>query len=392
MRITRFLHNRRVTTDEMMASAYARTSARAAGRQVLAIQDTTSLRLDEQGVGLSLHPVLAVDAADGAVLGLIDAVFLRHEGGARGTQKSRPFEEKESRRWLDGARSASRLLAAGAASVTVVEDREGDVYEVFASRPEGVSMLVRAAQDRRLSGGGLLFETGQAWPEAGRMTVALAAAPGRKPRQAVIGVRYGEVEIERPANRGSASELAASLRLSLVVAEEIDPPKGLAPASWFLLATEKVQTLADATRTIGLYRMRWVIEQLFRTIKTKGFDVEALRQTPGGPLEKLTAAILVAGVSVMQLVAERDGAASRPSSDVLEAGDQAVLERICRSLEGDTAKQKNPHPPGSLAYAAWVFARLGGWTGYYGKPGHVVILRGITQFQAIKLGMNLRDV
>ncbi|MGA8447201.1 MAG: hypothetical protein WB766_18710, partial [Roseiarcus sp.] len=42
------------------------------------------------------------------------------------------------------------------------------------------------------------------------------------------------------------------------------------------------------------------------------------------------------------------------------------------------AKQKNPHPPGSLAFAAWVFARLGGWTGYYGKPGPIVMLRGLT--------------
>ena len=65
---------------------------------------------------------------------------------------------------------------------------------------------------------------------------------------------------------------------------------------------------------------------------------------------------------------------------------EPVLEQVCKSLEGDTQKQKNPHPKGSLAYAAWVFARLGGWTGYYGKPGPIVMLRGLTEFHAIKHG------
>jgi hypothetical protein len=94
----------------------------------------------------------------------------------------------------------------------------------------------------------------------------------------------------------------------------------------------------------------------------------------------------------MQLVAERDGAAGRPLADALDPNDRPALEKVCESLEGKTQKQKNPHPKGSLAYAAWVFARLGGWTGYYGKPGPIVMLRGLTEFQAIKQGWDLRNV
>jgi hypothetical protein len=54
----------------------------------------------------------------------------------------------------------------------------------------------------------------------------------------------------------------------------------------------------------------------------------------------------------------------RPLSDAFDVGDQPVLERVSHSLEGKTQEQKNPHPKGTLAFAAWVFARLGGWTGY----------------------------
>ena len=58
-------------------------------------------------------------------------------------------------------------------------------------------------------------------------------------------------------------------------------------------------------------------------------------------------------------------------------------------LEGRTERQKNPHPAGSLAFATWVCARLGGWTGYYGKPGPIVILSGWTEFQSLKHGAHL---
>jgi Transposase DDE domain len=392
MRITRFLHNPKVTLGEMVSTALARTSAGVGGRHVLAIQDTSSLRVDEKGVGLSFHPVIAVDASAGTVLGLVDNIFLRRSGGERAKRKQRGFEDKDSRRWLSGAESAGALAEAGAACVTVVEDREGDIYECFAFKPANVEKLVRAAQDRCLADGGSLFSKADAWDEAGRMSIDLAAAPGRKARTAELSVSFGKIEVMRPKNRKAADGLPAAITLTLVIGREIDPPEGQDPARWFLLTTHQVGDIADARRMIGFYRLRWTIEQLFRTMKTKGFDVEALRQEPDGPLEKLVTAILIAAVKVMQLVAERDGQARRPLSDVFDPGDQPALERVCQSLEGKTQRQKNPHPSGSLAYAAWVFARLGGWTGYYGKPGPVVMLSGLTQFHAIKHGWTLRDV
>ena len=93
------------------------------------------------------------------------------------------------------------------------------------------------------------------------------------------------------------------------------------------------------------------------------------------------------------MVRERDGTAGRPMQDAFDSDAQPALEAICRTLEGKTAKQKNPHPPGSLAYASWVCARLGGWTGYYGKPGPIVILHGLQSLQAMLTGWKIsRDV
>jgi len=392
MRITRFLHNPKVTPARMTKAALARTCTQVAGRHVLAIQDTSALRVDEMGVGLSFHPVIAVDAHHGTVLGLVDNVFLSREGGERARRKERNFTEKDSRRWLDGAERASALADAGAACVTVVEDREGDIYECFAFKPANVEKLVRAGQDRALADGTPLFSKADAWDEAGRMEVELPAAPGRKARTAELSIKFGTVEINRPASRKASDNLPKAIAITLVIGQEINPPAGQEPATWFLLTTHRVTDIAEARCIIGFYRLRWTIEQLFRTMKTKGFDIEALRQEQDGPLENLVTAILIAAIRVMQLVSEREGNTKRLLGDVLDPDDQPALERVCQSLEGKTAKQKNPHALGSLAYAAWVFARLGGWTGYYGKPGPIVMLRGLTQFNAIKHGWTIRDV
>lgn len=395
IKITRFLRNDAVSVGEMVATAAGRTMTRVGGRHVLAIQDTTTVRAEDKGRCIALHPVLAVDAVEGALLGLVDVQFFVRKGGKRERRKERDFAQKESRRWLGGIESAGDLAASGAACVTVIADREGDIYEDFACKPDGVEVLIRAGQDRSLVGGSRLFACTGSLAEAARMTVDLPAAPGRRARQAVLALRFCTVEIARPVSRKGKTEFKAlprSVTLSYVEALEVDPPPGVAAAHWRLLTTHKVADAADGRRIVGFYRQRWIIEQLFRTLKTKGFNVEALRIADGGPFEKLVTASVIAAVTVLQLVRDRDGVAKRPLEDAIDADDQPALEAVSASLEGKTVRQKNPHPKGSLAYAAWVFGRLGGWTGYYGKPGPVVMLKGLVQFHAIKHGWNLRYV
>jgi len=389
MRVGRFLRNPKVTHGEIFAQAAAGTAGRVAGLHVLAIQDTTSLRDDGAGRSLVAHATIALEAEAGALLGLAHGEILSRAGGLAESRKARAFDEKQSRRWLNGAEAGAGLAAAGAARVTVVADREGDIYEMFALKPEGVELLIRAAQDRALADDtGRLFAALAEQPEAGRFTVALPAAPGRKAREARLAVRFRPVTLKRPASRPAASGLPKAASAVLVEAREIDPPAGAVPAHWRLLTSHRIESFEAARWLAGLYRKRWVIEQLFRTIKTKGFDIERVTIAEA-PFEKLAATALVAGVSCLQLVQDRDGLAKRPLDDVFESDDQPALEAVSAQLEGKTVKQKNPHPKGSLAFASWVCARLGGWTGYYGKPGPVVMLRGLYQFRAIQHGWSL---
>ena len=140
----------------------------------------------------------------------------------------------------------------------------------------------------------------------------------------------------------------------------------------------------------ALYCQRWRIEEFFRTLKTAGFDIEAAEIGDPRAMINFVAAATVAAITVMQLVQARDGTTDQSLSTAFEPEDQRVLEALSAKLEGKTARQKNPHPKASLAFAAWVIARLGGWTGYYGKPGPRVMRRGLDDFRRIKFGTTLK--
>jgi hypothetical protein len=389
LRFWRFLHNRRVTPGEMVQAAGARTLERVRGRHVLAIQDTTSLRdaSNTSKRSLHLHALIAVDAADGSLLGLAHAAFLHRSGGQRETRKQRPFAEKESRRWLDATIQAGSLAQAGATCVTVVADREGDIYEEFALRPPTVELVIRAQQDRVLADGRLLSRCLDGVPELGREAVELPAGPGRAARTATLALRACPVRIKAPQRvRGGPAEVA----LWFVEAREIDPPDEASAAHWLLLTTHAVPNLAAARLITSFYRQRWTIEQLFRTMKTKGFDIESSQVGEGGAFENLAAATLIASVQVLQMVRERDGVAQRPLADAFDPADQPAMAAINATLQGKTERQKNPHPPDSLAWASWICARLGGWNCYYGKPGPITIHNGLLRLRALLYGWKLR--
>ena len=192
----------------------------------------------------------------------------------------------------------------------------------------------------------------------------------------------------------AAGDLPTTIALTLVDVREVLAPEDGEPIHWRLLTTHTVANLAEAHRVVELYRMRWSIEEFFRTLKTAGFDIEEADISDPQVMMKFVAAATVAAVTVMQLVKARDGTTDQQLADAFEPDDRPVLEALSAKLEGSTALQKNPHPKGSLAFGAWVIARLGGWTGYYGKPGPKVMRRGLEDFRRIKFGttLRLRDV
>jgi hypothetical protein len=399
MAVHRFLSSPYVSTENIVSTCAARTAAQCRGRRILAIQDTTEINFagrDKKRRGLGpagngktpgffIHPVIAVDVEPEAVIGLVDARIWTRAAGKRHPRRSRPMENKESARWLAGCVAATERLSQ-AAAVTMVADRESDIYPLFAQRPAGLDLIVRAAQDRSLADGTRLFDALNHAPVLASCKVRVAPrGPGDKGRLAEVELRATTVTIARPRN-GCDIGLPETITLTLVEAREVAPPAGRPALLWRLLTTHMVSNAADAGEIVNLYRLRWRIEQFFRTLKSDGLALEDSQVIDAERLFNLTAIALAAAIRTIQLVDARDGS-ERPASDVVDDCFAEALKRLSRKLEGD--KQKNPHPPTSLGFVAWIAARLGGWNCYYGKPGPKTMRIGWNQLATTLAGYAL---
>lgn len=397
----RFLDHDAVSHSEMLTNAARYTGQRAIARHVLAIQDTTEFNFprhtaskrgfgrsgNDRDPGLFLHPTIAVDAANGGMIGLVGAQIINRTSDKVEKRARRPIEEKESYRWLLAADEAAEVLA-GAACVTVVADRESDIYEQFARRPEGVHLLTRAAKDRCLADAGRLFATIDAWPEQHRETIELPAVPGRPARKACLALRFGAVSLRRPAT--ADTKLTAHVDLFVVDVVEIDAPAGSEPLHWRLLTTHAVTTVEQALQIVFWYRLRWTIEQVFRTLKSAAVQVDQSQVTQARRFVKLAVVGLIAAVRIMQIVIGRDGNTAQSMADAIDPAHEPALTVLNGRLEGKTEKLKNPHPPGSLAWFAWIVGRLGGWSGYtsrgYKPAGPKTIARGLLRLDSFLEG------
>jgi hypothetical protein len=404
MAVHRFLDRPEVTAAEILATLGERTARTCRGRRIVLVQDTTEINFrgrdrgrrdlgrggDNVGLGFFIHPVIAVDIESEAVLGVLGAEIWSRPAEPDGVRcrprRERALEQKESCRWLRGVTAAAQLRETP--QRIVIGDRESDIYAVFARCPAGTDLLVRAAQNRAVADGGRLFDAPASWPVVTRYALKVPSrGPGDAGRTAQIVGRAGPVRLKRPGHGFAASD-PPDLPLTLVEAREENPPANAAAIHWRLLTTLPAHTAEQVCEIVRLYRLRWQIEQTFRALKTDGLGLPDVQVRDAERLFKLAAIGLAAAVRTIQLVDARDGG-PRPASDVADADLIEAAAAIGPTLEGKTAKQKNPHPPSSLAWLSWIVARLGGWTGYYKPPGPKVMRRGWDRLTAMAEGFLL---
>jgi len=404
----RFLANPKVTVERLIESWGEQTALAASGRHVLAIQDTSELNfrttperrrgLGEigkgSGRGALLHAMLAVDADSGGCLGLVTGQIWTRQGRVSVPHERRPLAEKESRRWLATAAAAKAVLAA-ADTVTVIADRESDIYAEWATLPTaGFHLITRAMHDRALAEGGSLYAAGAALPTADTRRIELPArGPQRPARGARLALRFGPVVVRRPQH-GVARDLPESVALTLVEVVERRTPPGAEPIHWRLLTTHAVGDAAAAWRIVDWYKARWIVEQLFRTLKTQGLKIEDSQLDSADGLLKLIAIATKAAAITLQLVQARDGRSNQPAALAFGPTEIEALDTLNARVEGATRLQTNPHPRRTLAWAAWIVARLGGWDGYPSSkpPGPITFKHGLDYFHAVLTGWTLKNV
>ncbi|TYQ24024.1 IS4 family transposase [Pseudanabaena sp. UWO311] len=408
----RFLENDNVTISELTKSLSEQCQQNVGGKHVLAISDTSEInlqshkgRLKEKGlgvvgnnkdVGFFIHPTLVLNAETGFPLGLSTVQVwtraLNHADKKARKYKQQPIEAKESYKWLASAERSIKCLDGGDASmVTHIGDREADLYEEWATVPKQLNhhLLIRACQNRCLwQKTELLYEylAKQSIEGTYGLQVHSDARTGRKSREAFLAVRFTPIEIQRPASLPVA-DYPPHLRIYAVEVSEVQAPIDQEPILWRLLTTHEVLSIEKALQIIQWYCWRWRIEQLFATLKLAGLDIESTQLESPDAIKKLAVLALSVAVRTLQMVERRETpniSASLAFSDM----QLQCLSNIEPTLQGNTVKQKNPHPRQSLSWATWIIARLGGWSGYRSQrpPGMPTIVHGLQRFEAIFLG------
>jgi len=199
----RFLSNEKVTAEEIVRYAVEKTNELSSGLHTLVLQDTTEINHQAhkeratglgtvgngKDVGFFLHPAVVLDAGSGACLGLgAEYHWIRTKRKQKNYQKQ-PIEEKESYRWLDTAEAVKKNLSQ-AKSLTIIADRESDIYEEWCRIPdEKTHLLTRACRDRKLSNGNTLFNYVSDLEVKGCYEIAVRERPGKRSmHEAKLGV------------------------------------------------------------------------------------------------------------------------------------------------------------------------------------------------------------
>lgn len=399
-RFERWVRNPEVTQRRIINTEQARLSELVAGRHVLAVQDTTEINYRSKvgrshglgivgngiDAGFFMHPMIAFDAITGSALGCAEATLWNRTKQAAPNHHKLPIEEKESYRWISTATKSKQVLSS-ADCVTFLGDRENDIYEYLDRLPDERShVLVRVRTDRILKSSEhyKLYEHLESTEEAGQIKIDVQgdARINRKKRQALLSIKWSEVELKKPKNSSDKSA-SKSIKMRVVEVKELNCPEGQEPILWRLYTTHQVNSFSDAKQIIFWYQMRWNIEQVFRVLKSQGLNIEESQVESGANLMKLAILAVCAAIQTMQLVSARDGSTELKTCDQFTKDERFCLEALLTTVEGKTVKQQNPHPKENLAWASWIIARLGGWHCYTkseGPPGPIVMGRGLKKF------------
>jgi hypothetical protein len=398
----RFWDNPRVDPDDIRAAHRLSTLDRLPddeGGPLLAIQDTTSFDFTSHpkttGLGYLghrkcsgfwLHSVLAVTAV-GVPLGLIDQRTWTRELatlGKRAQRNQKDTADKESRRWLDALTATEAALPAGRTVITVA-DREADFYDLFAQpRRHGSHLLIRAKPRRRVRHvERLMSRAVRANSAAGTMTVDLPRGDDRPARRALLTIRFATLDVAPPSTYPRRKNLP-HLRLTAILAEEEDPPKGQTPVCWWLVTTLPITTLADAEQAVRWYTQRWLVERYHYVLKS-GCQIEELQLETVERLQRALATYAIVAWRLLGLTYQARHHPEDSCETVLPREEWQVLH--CAIEKTDTIPESAP----SLRVAVRQIARLGGFLArkHDGEPGVKTIWRGLRRLEDLVIGWRL---
>ncbi|MGA9206775.1 MAG: IS4 family transposase [Terriglobales bacterium] len=416
----RLFENERLCFEDVLQPHIDATRRRVAEQPLVVLaQDTTELdftRPQQQVVGAGpmdgskrrgafLHPLHAFTPA-GVPLGTVAArVWARPDESPLSTAERQarrqklPIEQKESQRWVDMLRRGQGLASeAPGTRFICVADSEADIYELLAeaeTQPRRVDWIVRAASDRVLqndtenaASAGRLHAEVMRSPVLFTKTITVRArepkvackASGRcqprQARQAEVEVRAARVTLHPPHRR---DRKLPPLTVHVVLVREIAPPPGEDPIEWMLLTSLPIATAEEVAAVIQYYCVRWMMEILFRTLKS-GCRVEERR------FETMDRLFLC--VAVYLIVSWRTLFVCRMGRSLPDVSCEVIFEPAeWKSAWRVVRRSRPPTRPPKLRDMVRLVAQLGGYVNRSRKdePGPQTVWLGLQRLHDITL-------
>ena len=413
------LNNEKVTESDLSECIYKQSMQQITGSHVLCIQDTTEINYrshmgrlkksdsdigpvtNNKDGGGYCHPTLMVDAQSKTPLGFSHIKLWNRSWDKLGKRarnySTLEIESKESYRWIESALESEKRLPAGVTQ-TIVADRECDIYQALHKIPGSRShLLIRSSHNRRLETENVhLLEKMRSLPSTHTYELSVKGNHSRKNRTTTLNLRYGKVSVLKPENLKEDYPESISVYCIYVVEDIEKVPVNEKPIEWRLLTTHHIESPEDAMQCIEWYKARWYIEEIFRLVKSDGMDVESAQLESGKSLKKLVLLSLISAWHIMALKLSYDRVDEENLATIIFNDQQMeLLGILCPALEGKTEKQKNPYKKRTCVWAAWIIARLGGWTGYQSqaKPGYITFAEGyrdfLSKYEALRIFKNV---
>jgi hypothetical protein len=408
----RMLDNDSFDYNDLTEGAIRQLEKNVKGGHLLCIQDTTELNFsshmgrigshdkdigpvtkegpikEKTNAGFFCHPVLVIDPATEMPAGF-SSVILWNRSWDKTNKHERNYKnlditEKESYRWIASALKSKESLS-GADSITVIGDRECDLYEIFATVPDSKThLLIRAHIDRVLSEGIKLSKKISSSRVRSIYEFDVPKGKNRTKHTAKMTLKWEKVKLGHPSKRPIKAGIPPFVDVTVIEARELPESvkSGEDPISWTLVTTHKVKNAVDALKYIKWYSQRWLIEELFHLLKTKGLCFEEAQLESGAGLKKLIVLALQVGLRIMTLRLSIDSSHKANANIIFSEKELEFINIYMNELEGKTEKQKNPYNKGTIQWAAWGIARMGSWSGYksHGPPGYITMKNGLVDF------------
>lgn len=405
------------TEMELIDAITAKCKANQVSEHLLCIQDTTEInytkhigRIGRQdtnigpvtkndNAGYFCHPMLVVDAKQHLPIGF-SSVQLWNRSWDKKSRHEREYqklniEDKESYRWIRSAQQTQDLLPQ-TSQLTIIGDREADIYEELTRVPnKQTHLLIRSSINRRLYRQDIkLFDYLESQPLELEYELPIQHNKKRKKRIAKMSLRYVKVKIAKPKSKTKKpTDDPEYIEMYTIEAREFPEtvPEKEEPILWRLLTTHQISNAQDALQCIEWYSTRWIIEELFRILKSKGMQVEDSQLETGVALKKQLIMALQVALTTMTLKIAYDKNHVAKANILFSPSELDFIQILNQTMEGGTQKQKNPFNIGSIAYCSWVFARLSGWSGYASqpRPGYISLKRGLDIFRIKYEGYSL---